>query len=497
MTADANECDARAVGMLNSSVVQVGLLLVVCALFVRGAVCWRSLDQYAADPDAYRAIAETVGVTGVFGLTAASGEIVATAFRPPLYPTLLSLFLVDQHLPNAAVASLHTLLGAVAVLFTYLAGLSMLPRDGGIRQGTAVRATTGHRGLTGLWGPSLAAILVLIDPLLLKQSTVVMTETFATTLVCIVFWWWAAYRTRINGLVFAVVLGGVLSLAFLVRPTFIAWAILLVSTSFLFEVFGFAHFSKLAWKQRLINAAMPSLVVLSVLFVVVGGWVWRNVRSVGHPVWATTHGGYTLLLGNNPSFYDYLQSGSKDGTWDSASFQVAYSHRYDGDPRNEEFWQRRWEGPRRVQDPAVIKTVTEHSDDLLAYESAKAVIGRQPAMFLWAAGVRICRLWSPFPHALDGRASWLVAMVGIYSCGLYVAMFVGCYRLRSNLWTSNWLPVLTLFVTLTAVHAVYWSNIRMRAPAIPAIALLAACAISPPRVGIHRSSDMERDAVCG
>lgn len=479
MTADANECDDKAMGMLQSSVFRVGLLLVVCTLFVRGAVCWRSLDQYSADPDAYRAIAETLGVSGVFGLTAANGEIVATAFRPPLYPHVLSLFLVDQHLPNAAVASLHTLLGILAVLFTYLAGVSMLQRN------------------TGISGPSLAAILVLIDPLLLKQSTVVMTETFATTLVCIIFWWWATYRRRMHGVLFAVVLGGLLSLAFLVRPTFIAWALLLVSTSFFFEIRGLAQDTKLAWRQRLFNAAIPSLVVLSMLLVVVGGWTWRNFRSVGYPVWATTHGGYTLLLGNNPSFYDYLQSGSADGKWDSKSFQIAYSHRYDGDPRTEEFWQQPWDGPREVQDPAVVETVTEHSDDLLAYESARAVIGRQPLMFLWAAGVRVGRLWSPFPHALEGRASWLVTMVGVYSCGLYVAMFVGCFRLRRTLCTSKWLPVLTLFVTLSVVHAVYWSNIRMRAPAIPAIALLAACAIAPLRVGIHRPSEVERDTVCG
>ncbi len=485
MTADANDSDEKAVGMQQSSVVRVGLLLVLSAMFVRGAVCWRSLDQYAADPDAYRAIAETLGVTGVFGLTAASGEIVATSFRPPLYPILLSLFLVDQHLPNAAVASLHTLLGCIAVLFTYLAGLSMLTRDAGPRR---------H---LGLWGPSLAAILVLIDPLLLKQSTLVMTETLATTLVCIVFWWWATYRSRIHEIVFAVVLGALLGLAFLVRPTFIAWAILLVSTSFLCELFCLAQNTKLTWKQRLKKAAMPNLVVVGVLFVVVGGWTWRNLRSVGHPVWATTHGGYTLLLGNNPSFYNYLQSGSTDGKWDPELFQIAYSHRYDGDPRSEEFWKQRWQGPRRVQDPAVVENVTEHSDDLLAYESAKAVIGRQPMMFLWAAGVRVCRLWSPFPHAVGGRESWLVTMVGIYGCGLYVAMFVGCYRLKRELCTSKWLAVLTLFVTLTAVHAVYWSNIRMRAPAIPAIALLAACAIPSSRAAGHSQDDVERDTVCG
>jgi hypothetical protein len=294
-----------------------------------------------------------------------------------------------------------------------------------------------------------------------------------------------------------VVLGGLLSLAFLVRPTFIAWALLLVSTSFLFEVFGFDQVNKRSWRQRLVHAAMPSVVVLSVLLVVVGGWTWRNLRSVGYPVWATTHGGYTLLLGNNPSFYDHLQTGSADGKWDSESFQIAYSHRYDADPRTKQFWQQRWDGPREVQDPAVVETVTEHSDDVLAYESARAAINRQPLMFLWAAGVRVCRLWGPFPHTLEGRSSWLVTLVGFYSAGLYLAMFVGCFRLRKALCTLKWLPALTLFLTLSAVHAVYWSNIRMRAPAIPAIALLSACAIPPLRAGNDPSSAEKRSTACG
>ena len=479
MTAEANECDEKSVGRLQSNVVRVGLLLVVSAICVRGTVCWYSLGQFSADPDAYRAIAETVGVTGTFGLTAVSGETVATAFRPPLYPLALSLLLVDQRLPNAAIASLHTVLGVLTVLFTYLAGLSMLPKK------------------SGLWGPGLAATLVLMDPLLLKQSSVVMTETFATTLVCIVLWWWATYRGRTHEIVFAIVLGGLLSIAFLIRPTFIAWAFLLISPSVVLEIFGLAQITKMTWKKRVITAAIPSLIVVGVLVAVVAVWTVRNLRSVGHPVWATTHGGYTLLLGNNPSFYDYLRSGSADGKWDSESFQIAYSHRYDGDPTTQEFWQKSWKGPREIQDPAVVEVVTEHSDDLLAYEAAKAVIGRQPSMFVWATGVRICRLWSPFPQALDGRKSWLVTMVGFYSCGLYVAMFIGCFKLGRAFWTSKWLPVLTLFVTLSAVHAVYWSNIRMRAPAVPAIALLAACAIPRLRVGVRTSSDLEQEALCG
>ncbi|MDB4506105.1 hypothetical protein N9087_00285 [bacterium] len=490
MTAEAKDCDDKAFSALQTNAVRLGVVLVVIAFLVRGAVCWRNLEQFSADPDAYRAIAETLGVTGVFGLTAASGETIATAFRPPLYPTVLAWFLDDQQLPNAAVASLHTALGMLAVLFTYLAGLSMLPKN------------------TGLWGPSLAAVLVMVDPLLLKQSTVLMTETLATTLVCMVIWWWSTYRNRIHDLMFGLGLGGLLSLAFLARPTFIVWAVLLVLSVFVFEVRGLVTASKIgaskigASKKNKVRRRVVPLVVFSaglsaVLVVVVGGWTWRNTRAVGYPVWATTHGGYTLLLGNNPSFYDFLRSGSDDGLWDSAPFQIAYSHRYDGDPRSEGFWQQKWNDPREIQDQSVVAVVTEHSDDLLAYDSAKAVIQRQPEMFLWAAAVRLCRLWSPFPNPLGGRSSTLLMLTGLYCCCLYIAMLIGCFRLGRCLLTSRWLPVLTLFVTLSAVHAFYWSNIRMRAPAIPAIALLAAVAIPPLRNRATALDEDEPGGLCG
>jgi len=453
--------------MSRSSVIWIGVLLVIGALLLRGAVCFHGVDQYSSDPDAYRAIAETLGVTGVFGLTTASGKTVATAFRPPLYPFLLSCLLSDQGLPNVAVTVLHALLGALAVLFTYLAGLSML------------------RARTGLWGPIVASVLVMIDPVLLRQSTLVMTETLATTLVCMVIWWWTRYRNGARDLAFGLVLGGLLALAFLVRPTFLVWGVLLAAAI----VFYSRHSERVKWVQ-----AASALAIISI---VVGAWTIRNSRAVGHPVWATTHGGYTLLLGNNPSFYAYLDSGSKHGVWDSEAFQIAYSHRYDGDPRTAEFWQQEWNGPREVQSDEVVRTVTEHSDDRLAYESAMAVMKRQPSMFLWAGVVRVCRLWDPFPRQTAGRVSWTVTVIGLYYCCLYVAMLVGFCRLGRAFFTATWWPVFALFLTLTLVHAVYWSNIRMRAPAIPAIALLAAIAVPvrpPQRVGV---STEKLDPSCG
>ena len=44
-------------------------------------------------------------------------------------------------------------------------------------------------------------------------------------------------------------------------------------------------------------------------------WAIRNQIVVGRPIVSTTHGGYTLLLGNNPSFYDHLRTAPRGTVW--------------------------------------------------------------------------------------------------------------------------------------------------------------------------------------
>ena len=61
-------------------------------------------------------------------------------------------------------------------------------------------------------------------------------------------------------------------------------------------------------------AAVGAAVVGMVL--VVSPWVVRNQRVLGSPILTTTHGGYTLLLGNNPDFYAEVVRRRGDGVWD-------------------------------------------------------------------------------------------------------------------------------------------------------------------------------------
>ena len=43
-----------------------------------------------------------------------------------------------------------------------------------------------------------------------------------------------------------------------------------------------------------------------VVLIILSPWVYRNYQLFDKPVFATTHGGYTLLLGNNPLYYQQL-----------------------------------------------------------------------------------------------------------------------------------------------------------------------------------------------
>jgi len=96
--------------------------------------------------------------------------------------------------------------------------------------------------------------------------------------------------------------------------------------------------------------------------------------------------------------------------------------------------------------------------------------------------VRIGYFWSPLPQRTASSESTYRALaryaVGAWYLGVYLAALAGAIRLGGRLVRPPWLWGLLLCVSLTAIHAVYFSNLRMRAPVMPVVALLAACAIA-------------------
>ncbi|QDS91393.1 hypothetical protein FF011L_01220 [Roseimaritima multifibrata] len=448
-----------------------GLLLV--ALVIRGGILVSRVDSLQADVDGYRWIAETLAEYQVFGVAGEEGNVRATAFRPPLYPWMLSWLVSDsptdagatgESKPTVSIWSvvlLHLILGLLTVAGTYHIARALL---------SPLEA----------WG---AGLLVAMDPILLTQSTQVMTETLATALAVAVGLAWqrlflplesshtddqAAANNPFARPRYWLASGGLavaLSLGFLSRPTFFVWAFLL-----LIYLVGVAVRKRVWWP--VVTAAL----VVAVMASVIGAWTVRNQRQLGHPVWATSHGGYTLLLGNNPLFYDYLEDDpeqpNQTDAWDAERFHRTWAGRYQSDPLEEDFW--KWPPTGPVPSPQIDDEV---ADDALAYSAAKQTIHQRPAMFAWACCVRVARLWTPLPHATPGRSLNAVRAVGGYYFIFYAAMLGGLCRYGRRWLHSPWMAGLLLAVALTCLHSIYWSNMRMRAPVIPWMACVAAAAI--------------------
>jgi hypothetical protein len=82
----------------------------------------------------------------------------------------------------------------------------------------------------------------------------------------------------------------------------------------------------------------------------------------------------------------------------------------------------------------------------------------------------------------------------VWYCGVYVMAAVGIWRLRWRLVRAPWVWGVLLCLAFTAVHTLYWCNLRMRAPLMPFVALVAAATFIPTRSASEESaSDRNAD----
>ena len=446
-------------------------LLVFLAILIRGPVLYFANQSLAQDPDAYQAIASTLHFQKVFGLTTTDGETIPTAFRPPLYPFLLSYFVTSNGSPDIR------LIGLLHLIASVLTGIFI--------QGATKAILKGHTNLRRAEQVSLlAATLVILDPILVQQSTFAMTETIAALLTSMVFWLSTKRQSDDWSWKTSCGLGIAFSLAYLCRPTFLAWAVIFMAGEFIATLVRRRKQSTQFRRRRLLKRCAILLMILST----VGLWMDRNRRQLGHPSWATTHGGYTLLLGNNPLFYRHLESGGMLTRWDAQAFTTAYAYRFGEDGRNEGFWLR----ARDQSQPPVPPSpdLTEHSDDQWSYHAAMATIYRSPGTFFRSCVNRLYRLWTPFPFPSSDRSGLKRLVIAIFYLMLYLASCIGFFRLIKQRNLKALWCIASLFLTLSFIHMFYWSNLRMRAPAIPLLAVAAAAAFASIGSGIKQEQDV-------
>lgn len=408
----------------------VGLVLLAAA--VRAAVLVAVPDALAADPDGYRRLAENLVVHGVFG-----HGVVPTAYRPPLYPMMLAPAVALSEGDRLAIGLLHLVLGVGTVVITRL---------------LASRVVRARVAL-------LAALFVAVDPVLLGQSARVMTEILAALLGAATLWALAEATQRPSG-ASGLVAGALVALGGLCRPVFFPFGLVVVLL--------------LLWlvRHNAFGRRMVAGYLLGLMLVVLP-WMARNERCFGRPIIGTTHGGYTLLLGNNPSFYAYLRQRKWGEVWDVEDWQRDRAR----SARLEE---------RRRGLAGSDRVAAEVAADRAMVAEAWEHIRRNPGRFVHACLVRIGRLWSPLPHRVAlgdnwwweivrwATAIWYLAMLPLALVGM--ATWVAHRGLQDRdqragrvlLWSVVWIAVTTL------VHALFWSNMRMRAPLSVAVALFSA-----------------------
>lgn len=416
--------------------VRLGVFLGVLTLVVRLGIILGLRGQLTEDIDGYLAIARQMADGNGF-VNPGTGQ--PTAFRPPLYPILLAGWLTFG--PAAiGVAVLHLCLSVGTVILTY---------------------ATGRRfGLSNTQS-TIAGGLIAYDPLLARYAALPMTETLATFLaVSLLFL--SSGRNHDRRILRGIVFG----LAVLCRPTFWVFGGLVVITWIVDR-----------WRSRRmtestsVRAQIPWATVVAVA-VIVFPWAIRNAIALGKPVLMTTHGGYTLLLGNNPVFAREVVQQPSGTVWGGESLQR---------------WQQSLEEAMRAEGIAIDD---ELARDQYLKDRAVRFIRSEPMTFLQACWLRFRRFWGMSPpesatHSIGqlwiritGNAESVAIVQGsvrwsvrVFYGVLFAAALWGGVRVAGR---SNWRPVFGLVISLMLVHLVYWSNARMRAPTMPAIALLAA-----------------------
>jgi hypothetical protein len=269
----------------------------------------------------------------------------------------------------------------------------------------------------------------------------------------------------------------VFGLACLCRPTF--WAFGGMSAA----LWGFLQLrrnnirsaregGKLFLRGRFGSAENASLLaagsLVAGLLLVIAPWVIRNAVVMGRPILTTTHGGYTLLLAHNPAYTQSVIEQPWGAVWE-------------GEPQAN--WLAAIEAEMAREDPPIdaahLSPAVEMARDEWMSQTAWKYIRDEPVIAARAALTLLGRMWNVVPLATDHstRSTAVRLAIGTFYSVLFLAVLIGVVRHRHADWLA-WRPVLILIVSFTGVHSLYWADMRMRTPLVPAVALLAATCFS-------------------
>jgi hypothetical protein len=115
--------------------------------------------------------------------------------------------------------------------------------------------------------------------------------------------------------------------------------------------------------------------------------------------------------------------------------------------------------------------MTEHQADRYLQASVWRLARQRPRDFARASLARLAHFWSVAPAAsvYPAVARWATLA---WTAPWWVALGLGLAARSVWSWPRVAAPMIVL--GLTMVHALFWTDLRMRAPIVPAIALISA-----------------------
>jgi len=296
-----------------------------------------------------------------------------------------------------------------------------------------VLAASLARGLVGDLFALGAAAIVAVDPYLVAVCDTFMTEALFAFFVTAFF---ASLMRALagGGILWHVLAAVIAALAFLTRPEFVSYIPVVVIA--------------LAVCAR---RGLLSVTVFVLAFAVVAStWAVRNGISMGRPILTTTHGGYTHRLPYNYILYDRVVMGGE--VWDSGNRSLS-----------------EWQSRTGSETEAMTEVSRDGHNYRMADGFMLADARRAAVVALYEAG----SFWRLCPH---GAAKTVNLALAAFFCVLAVLAVAG------SVIAWRWGPFVRLAVWLlvleTVIHMYYWSNVRMRVPFHPLMAVAAAVAIA-------------------